>query len=342
MILPTYNKSSQKGEDGITIVKRIVEKDMRWIFRKNHQEFDFGIDAFIDISNEYSQLTGKSIALQIKTGTSYFSESTSAGWVYRDDIAHLNYYLNHDIPVLILLVDDQQEKVYWNVCDASKTEKADANWKITIPASNQFNVGCKQHIHKYVSPVRDYAAQLDHFWAMNKMLMEVRILAFNVDRHYIEKKDYKDLDAGINRLQVNPDLIEKMKGKVDIWIDGYNEDPRELYEIPEVIEWVQHLTNHVSGLSYFLSTFKTSVFLRVMQYVNLKYEIIQDNVLKSNGRRGRQTVIDMTTSKPFLDVLFYDLNIFCEKHKLPLAVNKERTYAIAEFLSGRIIPDHLK
>jgi len=50
----------------------------------------------------------------------------------------------------------------------------------------------------------------------------------------------------------------------------------------------------------------------------------------------------MSTSKPFLDALFYDLNIFCEKHKLPMTVNKERTYAIAEFLSGRKIPDHLK
>ena len=79
-----------------------------------------------------------------------------------------------------------------------------------------------------------------------------------------------------------------------------------------------------------------------MQYINVKYEIVQDNVLKPNGRRGRQTIIDMSTSKPFLDALFYDLNIFCEKHKLPMAVNKERTNAIAEFLLGRKIPDYLK
>lgn len=293
MILPNYNNNSQKGEAGISIVKRIIEKDMKWIFRKNQQEFDFGIDGFIDLINDYNQLTGKSIAMQVKTGASYFSKPTAKGWVYRDDIAHLNYYLNHDIPVLILLVDDLQEKVYWNVCEASKTEKAGTNWKIIIPSSSQFNVACKQEILKYVSPVRDYAVQLDHFWEMNNMLMEAGLLAFNVDKDYIDKKDYKDLDAGINRLQVNPHLIDKMRGKVDIWINGYDEDRRELYEIPEVIEWVHHLMKNVLGLSYFLSTFKTSSFLRVMQYVNVKYDLIQDNVLKPNGRRGRQTVIDM-------------------------------------------------
>lgn len=342
MKLPHYDNNSRKGEEGITLVKRIVEKEMNWIFRKNHQEHDFGIDAFIDIIQESNQLTGKSVALQIKTGPSYFSEPCSGGWVYRDNIEHLNYYLNHDIPVLILLVNDQDEKVYWNICIASKTEKAGANWKIIISSANEFNLSAKIEIRKYISPVRDYASQLEHFWDENKKLKEVERIAFNVDKEYILNKDYEALEAGLKRLQVNPELIEALKGKVDIWIDGYENDIRELYEIKEVIDWVNAIFNKVSGLSYFITTDKGAVFLRVMQYVKMKYVVIKDNIDRPNGKKGRQTEIDLTTCKPFFDELFYDLNMFCESNAIPLEVNKERSWALAEYLVGHKIPDDIK
>ncbi len=60
MKLPQYDNSSKKGEDGATIVKAIVESELKWIFRKNHQETDFGIDAYIDLITEKGQVTGKS------------------------------------------------------------------------------------------------------------------------------------------------------------------------------------------------------------------------------------------------------------------------------------------
>jgi hypothetical protein len=74
MELPKYSQSSKTGEDGITIVKNIVENELKWVFRKNHQENDFGIDAYFDVISEIGQVTGKSIAVQIKTGKSYFTE----------------------------------------------------------------------------------------------------------------------------------------------------------------------------------------------------------------------------------------------------------------------------
>lgn len=75
MKLPNYNNSSKKGEDGITIIKSIVEKELDWIFRPNHKEHDFGIDAYLDVIAEFGQVTGKTIAAQVKTGESYFKET---------------------------------------------------------------------------------------------------------------------------------------------------------------------------------------------------------------------------------------------------------------------------
>jgi len=41
-------------------------------FQKKSSRNDFGIDAYFDIITERYKLTGKSIAVQIKSGDSYF------------------------------------------------------------------------------------------------------------------------------------------------------------------------------------------------------------------------------------------------------------------------------
>ena len=342
MKLPNYNPKSEIGENGITIVKRIVENEFHWIFRKNHQEHDFGIDAFIDVVLDKGQLTGKSIALQIKTGASYFEEKSSSGWIYRDSIEHLNYYLNHDIPVLILLVDEIEEKIYWNVCDATKTEKAGNNWKIVISFSQQLLKNSKEQIQQYISPVKDYASQLEHFWATNKMLMKLGRLVFNIDKEDIVSKNYQGLIEGLERLQVNPELIVALRGKVDIWIDGYDNDSRELYEIIEVKNWANDIFSTILGLAYFLVTDTGGQFLRLMQYIKSSYKIIEDNVDTGIGGMKRYVEIDLTTGVNFSNELFHDLNIFCEKHAISMDINKEITISLVEYLTGAKIPDNEK
>jgi hypothetical protein len=41
---PKINSSSLTGEIGTTILKKLVETKLGWLYRQNHQENDFGID----------------------------------------------------------------------------------------------------------------------------------------------------------------------------------------------------------------------------------------------------------------------------------------------------------
>ena len=72
MELPKYNPKRKKGEEGVTIVKNIIERKLNWVFRKITLDDDFGLDGYIDILQEGQYVTGKSIGIQIKTGPSYF------------------------------------------------------------------------------------------------------------------------------------------------------------------------------------------------------------------------------------------------------------------------------
>ncbi len=240
MKLPKYQKSIHKGEIGLTITKKTIEKDLGWMFRRNHQEHDFGIDAFIDIINNFGEITGKTIALQIKTGNSYFSKENELGWEYRGHLSHLNYYLNHDIPVLIFLVNDETEEIFWAHCNPEKTTRTGDSWKITIPKKQKLTQNSKLDIKEFISPEVDYVSQLEHYWKINDFLKTREKILLIVAKEEIIHKKFENLLLMFDRFENSgEDLIIHFREKVDILIDGYNEDNRELNEIPEVMDWVR-------------------------------------------------------------------------------------------------------
>jgi hypothetical protein len=340
MELPKLKKTNQIGEIGLTVVKSIVENDLNWMFRENHLENDFGIDAYIDIISELGQVTGKSIALQIKTGESYFEEKNNTGWIYRGELKHLNYYLNQDIPVVILIVNVSIKKAFWCLCDGSKTENAGQNWKITIPFYQELNRNSKVVLEKYISPVIDYASQLEEFWNVNKMLQNHNRIVFIVDRPSIENGTCDKLLEGLKRLEANPELLLSFKGKVDIWIHGYDDDHRELKDIPEVKNWINFVFKQIEGWAYFLATDKPAQFLRLMQLCLMEPKV-KKGVYQSTKVKGNQLVFDPKKAKNFFDELFLNLNRFCEKQKISEEVNKEVSIKVSEYLTGMKYPDYL-
>jgi len=332
MDLPKYNKSSQKGEVGITILKSLIETEFLWLLRVNHKEHDFGIDAYIDVIAEDGGVTGKSIAAQVKTGDSYFKESNNIGWVFRGKMEHLNYYLNHDIPVIIILVNESTKKAYWCLCDATKTEKAGENWKIVVPYAQELTSSAKMELEKCIGPIRDYASQLEGFWGINKVLRSSDRILFIVDKPDIEQGTYAELLAGLERLLVNPELVRHVRERVDIAIHGYNDDPRELYEIAEVRAWVIKVVKGINGWAYLLAKDDTAKFLRVLQYCNMDYKVLEE--CTENGRKGRRVDADLTTGERILNELFCNLNVFCEKHHISEQIAKEISGNLVEYFCG--------
>src|SRR5882762_6839300 len=110
---PQYSPSAKQGNVGVGIVSRIVEDDFGWLFKRNHQEHDFGIDGQIEIVTEAGAVTGQMLACQIKCGESFFKESNRWGYVYRGGTKHFNYLANYPIPVIIVLCDPDTKEAYW-------------------------------------------------------------------------------------------------------------------------------------------------------------------------------------------------------------------------------------
>lgn len=127
------NNKSEVERQGIYKSGLIFEK-LGFIFREQ-TVCDYGIDAIIEEKGD-NYPSGKLIAVQIKSGDSYFSEIKDNKVIFRGDIKHYNYWLNHSLPVIIVLYNPSKDQCIWEIINKQTTEKCETGWKINIPSSN--------------------------------------------------------------------------------------------------------------------------------------------------------------------------------------------------------------
>ncbi|MBW4717206.1 DUF4365 domain-containing protein [Saccharothrix obliqua] len=126
-------KSAQVASAGETLVQQAFQR-VGWLFRR--QDEDFGIDAQVEVVDG-EEVLGLLVALQIKSGPSYFREPGDGGWWFRENTAHFTYWLGHSIPVAVVLVDMADEVCYWQlITEATVRRDAGATWKVWVPRTN--------------------------------------------------------------------------------------------------------------------------------------------------------------------------------------------------------------
>jgi len=119
---------------GVNAVERIVVGDLGWIFREQ-PILDFGIDAQVELAEDGNP-TGKLIGLQIKTGPGNFRE-TSGGLIYYGQPAHLDYWLGHSLPVILVAHLPESDESFWVHVTAQAVTHTKNAWRIVIPSANR-------------------------------------------------------------------------------------------------------------------------------------------------------------------------------------------------------------
>jgi hypothetical protein len=136
---PQVTQAARTGERGVNVVSRIINDGFGWLFKRNHQEHDFGIDGQVEVVISSGLVTGQMISVQIKYGKSFFQEKSRWGYIYRGEIKHLNYYSNYPIPILIIIGHPDNDECYWVRFEAGATQRTNGRWKITISFENKLS-----------------------------------------------------------------------------------------------------------------------------------------------------------------------------------------------------------
>lgn len=120
---------------GVDAVRSIFVRDLGWVFRDQPVD-DYGIDAYVEIADE--QITGRLLAMQIKSGPSWFrGRRTRGGWRFYPKTRHVAYWLDHSLPVIIVLYDPLSDRAYW--CAVSRealTTTRTGNCRLVVPDVN--------------------------------------------------------------------------------------------------------------------------------------------------------------------------------------------------------------
>ncbi|MBI9040199.1 DUF4365 domain-containing protein [Lutibacter sp.] len=126
---------------GVNKVESIFLKDFEWIPRTIFQS-DVGIDMTVEVAENGNPI-GQYLAIQIKTGESYFQEDQLGDIIYRGSLDHLDYWLNHSLPVIIILHNPKTDLTIWQEIKNDKITRTAKGWKVEIPKTKTLDINHK-------------------------------------------------------------------------------------------------------------------------------------------------------------------------------------------------------
>lgn len=235
---PTRRHSDVVAEVGVNIVSTIVNDELGWIFRRNHQEHDFGVDGYIDYVNDDGGVTGKFLAIQIKTGGSYLNKSGTVHW-YSDTKEHLNYFLNLPVPIILAVCDPDSNRCYWAQLRKEDVDFRGDTWRFPIPKSQILSKRSADKIKKILGPEDDHLAEFEEDRNFTSLVESSSFIQYCVPREDVENRNISNLKTFLARITRNEKLVLAVQGKLYISTYGYESDAREVFQIKDVRKWAR-------------------------------------------------------------------------------------------------------
>jgi hypothetical protein len=279
-------------------------------------------------------VTGKMLAVQIKCGQSFLSEKNRWGYVYRGERKHFNYLFNYPIPVIIAVCDPDSHRCYWVHFRPEHTQATDAGWKITVPFKNELATS-KDALTALVSPVRDGYAELESYWKTNKLTSTASIIIYVLDATDIKYQETVHPRAFFDRLRLTREIASQCQGKVEFTFAGYDNDARELYEIPEVREYIALLDAALPDLLFFVRTEEPTYTLTTFVLCQAKVEFVK-NAPPSSG--VKHVSVDPIAVMEFIERHCPALNEITEWLNMPPEDEKRLYFDVVRCL-GLEVPD---
>jgi hypothetical protein len=132
------------------------------------------------------------------------------------------------------------------------------------------------------------------------MIAEIDYLQIIISKEEIENNDLSQTLKQLNYLIKDKGTLERFHQRLDIGVSGYDNDKRELFEVPEVRKYLQDLDSKFPYWFYFLNNLhRSSLHLITFSCIDSKIE---------NGRLH----YDTASLQNFLNTHFAYMNQICD------------------------------
>lgn len=175
-----------------------------WLFREQTTH-DYGIDAHVEIAEKHGP-TGKLIALQIKSGSSFFKEETAESYVFRTDSRHVAYWVDHSMPVVLVLYNPETKTAHWSQVNRESAQSTGKQWKIEVPKADMF-----ANAEQTLKALESLTQPEPYIRRLNRL---------RIDRHWMAL-----IEAGVEVRVAFDDWVNKSLPRYQITI--YTDDEKE-------------------------------------------------------------------------------------------------------------------
>ena len=79
----------------------------------------------------------------------------------------------------------------------------------------------------------------------------VELLVLKASKEEVDRRDISHALTSLEKL-LKPDIARRLKGRLIFEVHGYDDDPRELWHIPEVCTWMRRLDKRFPYWFYFM------------------------------------------------------------------------------------------
>lgn len=290
---------------GVWTVSKIVAVNYGWIFRRTHNEHDFGIDGYLDVVTDDGDVTGQQIAVQIKYGDSYLSDENPLGFTFRGENKHLNYYRNHPMPVIIIIGSPDRMNCYWEVFEPEKVVSRGESWTLNIPRRNTLQ-NDKDKLLRLLPDVETVDEETKYFGKLTSALQNDGIGIAAISVKEVLRKDMTFLHSFIGKILQQKTTTRIFQSKIEIMFDGVEDDQTEIFEIAEYREYITHMFEELPQISFFLTKGNKFGLLGIIPQCFAFREKVTKNYTEGDRVYVR---IDPAKIAPMLETLFHGLNL---------------------------------
>ncbi len=109
-----------------------------------------------------------------------------------------------------------------------------------MPYENKLDISVKEKWRALLPAAEDHSENIKALWRTNNTLYKSDIGSYLIDKKGVEELDFKPLEQLLKQLTRTKKSSVQNRNKTFVGFWGYDEDPREIYEIPEIRKWYSH------------------------------------------------------------------------------------------------------
>ena len=114
----------------------------------NEYHREVGIDAILEIRDDSYKSSGKFVAIQLKSGESFFKYQDEYAYYYYIDDVHVTYWLKSCLPVLFIIYNPALRRAFWSRIEKNNLILTGKMHKIVIPKKNDLSLITKNILYQ--------------------------------------------------------------------------------------------------------------------------------------------------------------------------------------------------